>query len=131
MAQSKQSRRILWYQAFGFLVIITLSWLDELLSLTARFFGGAKYSNWRESAIETIVVLAVWLPLFVITKRILARLYYLEGFLRVCAWCRKIGRDNEWLLLEQFLSRGFDVKTSHGICPECAKQIAVGKTNGA
>jgi hypothetical protein len=131
MAQSKQSRRILWYQAFGFLVIITLSWMDELLSLSARFLGGAKYSNWHESAMETIVVLAVWFPLFVVTKRILARLYYLEGFLRICAWCRKIGRDNEWLLLEQYLSKGFEVRTSHGICPECAKQMKAGKSNGA
>jgi hypothetical protein len=123
MINRKKAQRILWYEAIGFLLIIALSWLDELLSLPARLFGGVQHTNWREAAMETTIVLAVWLVVFVFTKRLLVRLYYLEGFLRVCAWCRKIGHDDEWMPLETYFSKGFDIKTSHSICPACAKKM--------
>ncbi len=122
MVKSKKSSRILWYLAIGFLSIITLSWLDELLSLPSIIFGGAPHSNWRESALESVVALLVWIPLHFGTKRILERLYYLEDFIRVCAWCRKIGDGDDWVPLEEYFSKGFEIKTSHGICPTCAKQ---------
>ena len=70
---------------------------------------------------ETVVTLAVWLPVFVLTKRLVAHLYYLEGFLRVCAWCRKIGHEDKWFPIEEYFSKGFAIKTSHGICPKCAE----------
>lgn len=128
MANSIKAQRILWYQAAGFLLIIALSWMDETLSLPSLLFGGSEHSNWRESALETIVTLAVWLPSFILTRRVLARLYYLERFLRVCSWCRKICHDGQWLPIEEYFSKGFDIKTSHGICPECAKQQLSGMT---
>ena len=121
MIHFQKAQHILWYQSFGFLLIIALSWMDELLKLPARIFGAVAHSNWRESAMQTAVVLAVWLPIFLVTRRILLRLYYLEGFLRVCAWCRQIGHDADWLPVEQYFAQGFDIKTSHGICPECAR----------
>lgn len=122
MIKSKKTSRILWYQAISFLLIIALSWMDELLSLPSRLFGGVQHSDWHEGAMESFVALAVWLPLFLGTRRILARLYYLEDFIRVCAWCRKIGDGDRWIPLEEYLAKGFDIRTSHGICPECAAQ---------
>ena len=129
MKNRRKGQQILWYQAFGFLLIIILSWMDELLSLPARLFGGIQHSNWREAAMETIVALAVWLIVYALTKRLLARLYYLEGFLRVCAWCRKIGQSDKWLPVERYFSKGFDIKTSHGLCPDCEQKMMSGNTN--
>ena len=122
MPRSQKTRRILWYQAAGFLTIIALSWLDELLSLPSVLFGGMAHSNWRESAMETVVIMLVWIPSFVLTRRLLARLFYLENFLRICAWCRKIGHQDQWLPIEEYFSRGFAIETSHSICPECARE---------
>ena len=53
------------------------------------------------------------------TPTLVGRLHYLEGFLRLCAWCRKLHADNEWIPLEEFMQRRFDTRTSHGICPAC------------
>src|SRR5262245_1276371 len=50
---------ILWYVSLGFSLIILLSWLNELLSLPTRLFGGTYSPNWHEAIIETIVVVAV------------------------------------------------------------------------
>lgn len=122
MARSKKASRILWYQANGFLIIISHAGMDELISLPSRIFGGVPHSNWRESALESVVALLVWIPLYFFTRRILERLYYLDDFVRVCAWCRKIGDGADWIPLEEYFSKGFDIKTSHGICPTCARQ---------
>jgi hypothetical protein len=47
------------------------------------------------------------------------RLFYLDGFLRVCGWCRKIAHDGKWSTLEDYFDHDFDIQTSHGMCPEC------------
>ena len=54
------------------------------------------------------MVFAVSLPLFLATRRRLRRLYHVEGYLRVCAWCRRIGDGDEWLPMEEHFEKGFD-----------------------
>lgn len=123
MKSSKFPRRILWYENAGFLAIIALSWANELLDLPRLVFGGETRINWHESVLETFLVLLVWIPVHLVTRRLLARLYYLEGFLRVCAWCRKVAHEDQWLPLEQYFAQGLSIQTSHGICPECASKV--------
>jgi hypothetical protein len=53
------------------------------------------------------------------TRRILDRIRYLEKFMRVCAWCRRIDYQGRWMPLEEFMQQGFDTPTTHGICKEC------------
>ena len=122
MVTSKKTSHILWYQAVGFLLVIALSWADEFLFLPSRLFGGVKHSDWHEALMESFVAMVVWLLMFLGTKRILARLHYYQEFIRVCAWCRKINDGEKWVPLEEYFSKGFDTKTSHGMCPECAKR---------
>jgi len=121
MTNLKKPQRILWYENIGFLAIIILSWANELLDLPHYVFGGVTRVNWRESAMETFLVLIVWVSVHVVTRKLLARLYYLESSLRMCAWCRKVAHEDEWLPMEQYFERGFSVRTSHGMCPDCAK----------
>jgi len=93
-------------------MLILLSWLDEF------------HVSWRESAVESAAVLGVWLVVFYFTKRLVSRLYYLEGFLQICAWCRKINRGEEqWVPLEKYFSDGFHTETTHGVCPVCARKV--------
>jgi hypothetical protein len=123
MNSRQKLRRILWYESIGFVLIIILSWLDEVLNLPGLLFGGAKQTDWRESVMETVVIMAVWLIVLVFTGRLLGRLQYLEGFLRICAWCRKVYHNGEWIPVETFFDRKLDVKTTHGMCPECARKL--------
>ncbi|MBL9139308.1 MAG: hypothetical protein JNK85_25795 [Verrucomicrobiales bacterium] len=41
----------------------------------------------------------------------------LETLVRVCAWSRTVEFEGEWLSFEQYLSRRFGIKTTHGISP--------------
>jgi hypothetical protein len=120
--------RILWYEAIGFLAIIVLSWVNELSDLP-HIVSGVKYiPNWRESALETQIVLLVAIPVMVFTKRLVSRLYYLEGFLRVCSWCKKLEHNGEWIPLEEFFESKFQTATSHGMCSACFDEVKAKRT---
>ncbi len=48
----------------------------------------------------------------------------LEGFLPICSYCKAIRNEsNEWDSLEKYISQRSMAKLTHGICPECAKNI--------
>jgi hypothetical protein len=115
--------KVLLYQSVGFLAIITICWLIELTGLRKLVLGDHPYiSDFRESTLEMLIVLAVWFLVAASTRRILAHARHLEGFMRICAWCHHIDFKGEWIRLEDFLERGFDTPTTHGICPICLEK---------
>ncbi len=116
------TRRIVWIESAGFCLVIVISWLDEVLRLPTLLFGGPSESQWRESALETAIVLLVWWFVVKSTRQILRRLHHLEGMLHMCARCHRIQSDDQWLEPNIFLSRRFDSRTSHGMCPECTEE---------
>jgi len=123
MKASLKLARIMLYQNLGFLGIIVISYLDELIKLPSLIFSDHPFAFvFRRSTLDMLIVLAVWLLVSASTRRILERVRYLERFMRVCAWCRRIDYKGEWMRLEDFMEQGFDTPTTHGICPECLKQ---------
>ena len=118
--------KVMLYQSAGFLAIIALTWLDELIALPSLIFGESSLIlNFRASALKMLLVLTVWFLVATATRRILAHVRYLEGFMRICAWCHYIDFKGRWVSMEDFLQQGFDTPTTHGICPIClAKQRA-------
>ena len=48
----------------------------------------------------------------------------LEGLLQICATCKKIrNEDGEWSELETFIDSHSEAQLSHGICPDCAREL--------
>src|SRR6185369_1702521 len=125
----KQMRpsKVLIYQSAGFLALIGLSWMDEALGLRSLILGDHPYiSDFRESTLEMLFTLAVWLLVFGSTRRLLGHVSRLERLMKVCAWCRRIRVDGRWLPLEEFLDKKLEAQTTHSICEECLdKQEAV------
>jgi AmiR/NasT family two-component response regulator len=54
----------------------------------------------------------------------LARVKTLSGLLPICSHCKKI-RDDEgyWNQLETYIQEHSEIVFSHGLCPECAKEL--------
>ncbi len=119
MPARRQTSQILTVEIIGFLVIIALSWANELYGLPSLIFGGGHRVNWPESLLETAIIALVAFPVLVLTRRLVLRLHYLEGFMRVCGWCRKLNVGNDWIPLEELFERKFDTLTSHAVCPTC------------
>ena len=54
----------------------------------------------------------------------LANVKTLSGLLPICANCKKIRDDDGyWTMVEHYLSEHSDAEFSHGICPDCGKQL--------
>ena len=120
----KSGSWVLLYECLGFGMLLVLSWVNELVNLSHRLLGEVlSPADWRDSALQSVVILLIWWMVFALTRRLMAHLHYLEGFLRVCAWCRKVGNAEEWMRLEEYFARGFQIETTHGMCPECLKKM--------
>ncbi len=123
MVKNSQLARIVVYQNIGFLAVIVLCFLDELLQLPSLIFSGHPFVVlYRRPTLEMLLFLAVWLLVNNSTRRLLKQVRQLEDFLRVCSWCRRIDYKGEWMPLEEFMEQGFDTPTTHGICPNCLRQ---------
>ncbi len=57
-------------------------------------------------------------------ERVLKELKILQGLLPICAHCKKIRDDHGyWQRIEQYLEEHSEAKFSHGLCPDCFKQL--------
>lgn len=124
----EKARRILYFEAFGFLAILAACWLDEWSGFHSWPFKRAAEMNWSVLWVESLIILAVGISSLLITRELLGRVLYLEGFVRVCAWCRKVKHHGEWVMLEDYLHSGLDFSTSHGICPRCEDRVMADAT---
>ncbi len=54
----------------------------------------------------------------------LTQLKTLKGLLPICASCKKIrDKDGRWQILEKYIQDHSEAQFSHGLCPECAKEL--------
>jgi hypothetical protein len=101
------SRRMLTLEAAGFLAIVAIIWMDEIFDL------------------PPFLTLAVAAVIVAITYRAFRRIEYLESLIVMCAWCRRVRSSGEWLIVEEFLERQHQSRTTHGICESCADRVAM------
>lgn len=102
-----------------------MMWAAEFLRIPHHLFGDSPDIMWTRLGLRTVVLLVIWLVVHRTTSRLLERLHELEGFLRICSWCRKVGDGDEWRTMEDYFDARFHTGTSHGICPVCSqKQLA-------
>jgi hypothetical protein len=113
---------ILWVEGIGFSLLIMLSWLTEAIGIPHLLFNDPFITDWHRAFIRTIVIALVWVWVHVATRKLLKRLHYLEEFLRICSWCRRVCHEREWLELEKYFNSKFATPTSHAMCPECMKK---------
>jgi hypothetical protein len=114
------SRHALLFQCVGFGLVMVVLWLDELLDIP-RWLLGAEPTpvNWREGILESAMVFIIGGQTFAWTDLALGRIRRLEGFLIVCAQCRKTRISEHWVPLEAYLSEHPDAAHAHRLCPTC------------
>lgn len=118
-------KRLVVVEGIAFIGVILLIWLDEVIDIPYLLLGAERTPiNWRESLFESLFVLPICLMIIHYTKALFRRLKYLEGFLPICASCKKI-RDSKgsWQQMEEYITDRSEAQFSHGICPECAKKL--------
>ena len=54
----------------------------------------------------------------------LTQVKQLRGLLPICAWCKAVRDDQDyWHSVEEYISERTDAQFSHGICPNCARDV--------
>ena len=120
----KKSQMVLYLEIIGFSLILFMQWLDEAYLVPEHLIPDwVAPGAWHEAILSSLVLIAVAVPVVLLTARLLRRLFYLESFVRICAWCRKINVDDRWMLLEEYLASVSDVECSHGICADCSRKF--------
>jgi len=87
-----------------------------------------------EAKTRNIIILShifLWLivswGIFVFSKKqkeALDKIRILQGFIPICASCKKIRDDKGfWNQMEAYISNHSEAEFSHGICPECQKKL--------
>ena len=75
--------------------------------------------NYPEIAIELLQMLTRRVRILEMTL-----MNTLGTFLTVCSKCRKIReKDGEWTSMERYISEHSATEFSHGICPDCVKEL--------
>jgi len=123
MKKNSQLTKIVLYQNLGFLGIMVLGFLDDLIKLPSLIFSGHSFDFlYQRTTLEMLLIFAVWFLVSNSTRRIMERVQYLEKFMRVCSWCRRINYQDRWMPLEEFMRQSFDTPTTHGICKDCLER---------
>ena len=76
-----------------------------------------------EVSIEICIFVIVILVEILVMKKLLRKIKILEGFLPVCANCKKIREENRWNQMEAYITEHSLAEFSHTICPDCRKEL--------
>ncbi len=123
MTKKITSSRVLFYQFSGFVMLIILTWLSEIYDIPHHLFGSpATPVNIVEGLYESLLMLFFGASVVIFSHRAINRIKYIEGFMPVCSSCRKIGVDDDWFPIEEYLEKQTELDFSHGLCPECVEK---------
>jgi len=124
MKIGKAKKSLLLVQLLAFALLASLSWADEFLNIPAWFSGpDGTMRAWDEALLETSYVFIVAALSISISIFLFKRIQYLEGFISICANCKKVRIDKKWVPIEQFVGQKSEATFSHGICPICSKEL--------
>jgi hypothetical protein len=99
---------------------------NEIFDLP-HYLLGDKPTSFDQRTGEVIIELAILTIIMIIeivlTKKLYHRIKILEGFLPICANCKKIRHEKSWDQIEKYISDHSLAQFSHSICPDCMKKL--------
>lgn len=123
------SYKVMRYPIIGFFIafftLLSDIWFDYSQML---FHTTTKYDH---LILTSILMIITGVPILWLMKRQIDKITYLKDFARVCAWCNKVKVEDEWMMLDKYLSNFGRKKTTHGICPQCSEDFRKNKDERA
>jgi len=123
LAKKTVKRIIILYELIGFGIVISLLWINEIYDFPHYLFGAMRTPvNWIESIVETSLVLVLCALTILLSWRCLERIKYLEKFVHVCVFCKRVRFNNRWVPIDQYIQDHSESTISHGLCSECMEK---------
>ena len=119
-------RRILLSQLLILLGFLFLTLCNEMIDIPHLLLGDEPTSIGQRSgevSVEICIFVIVILIEILMMKKLLRKIKILEGFLPVCANCKKIREENRWNQMEAYITEHSLAEFSHTICPDCRKEL--------
>lgn len=123
----KAHKKIWMVFAVMLIIFVFLTMANEVLDLPHYILGDepTTYPQRRgemifELLIYFIVILSSY---YYFRKKLEKEIKILEGFIPMCANCKKIRQDIDWKALEEYISENSLANFSHSICPDCIRQL--------
>ena len=109
------------------LLFLGLTLGNEIIDVPHYLFNDAP-TSYSQRVGEIIIELSIFLIVMTIQIRWFRKLYkrirILEGFLPICANCKKIrNAEDQWEEMEKYITKHSLAQFSHSICPSCARQL--------
>jgi len=125
--KSKTLRIITISQLSIFLILLCLTLGNEIIDIPHYVFHDAP-TLYSQRTGEIIIELSIFFIVMVFEAALLKNLYkrirLLEGFIPICANCKKIkNTEDHWEQIEQYITKHSLARFSHGICPDCARKL--------
>jgi len=125
--KSKTLRIITISQLSIFLILLCLTLGNEIIDIPHYVFHDAP-TLYSQRTGEIIIELSIFFIVMVFEAALLKNLYkrirLLEGFIPICANCKKIkNTEDQWEQIEQYITKHSLAQFSHGICPDCARKL--------
>ena len=114
-----------------FLVMLTIFMLltitNEILDLPHYVFGDAPttFPQRKGEVVSEVLtyIVVTFFSFYYFKKKIETEIKILEGFIPICANCKKIRQDIDWKTLEEYISANSLAKFNHSICPDCIRLL--------
>ncbi|SPD73525.1 conserved hypothetical protein [uncultured Desulfobacterium sp.] len=122
------AHRQIW-KAFMFMLtcFMLLTIVNELWDLPHYLFFDepTSFSQRKGEVIFELVIYisVIWFSYYFFQKKLKAQIKILEGFIPICANCKKIRQDIDWKTLEEYITENSLAHFTHSICPECIKSL--------
>jgi hypothetical protein len=122
---NRSIRHIFIWQAVILMALLALTFANEVLDLPHLLLGD-QATTWSQRSGEIFIELMIFcttigLEVFMFT-RMARRIKILEGFLHICAGCKKIQHQGRWQPMESYISEHSLAQFSHSMCPDCLKK---------
>ena len=131
--RNKTLRMITISQLAVVLLFLCLTLGNEIVDVPHYLFNDppTSYSQrFGEIIIELSIFFAVIVTQIVLFIKLYKRIRFLEGFIPICANCKKIkNTKDEWQQLERYITQHSLAQFSHSLCPDCARQLYPGLDN--
>ena len=115
--------RVIIYQLIGYGILLFLIVGDEVFDFPHTVFGFPSTPiNWVEALIEGSYIIVLCLFSIHLSLRLLKEIKFLEGYLPICSYCKKIRDGEEWRSIEGYVSDHSEALFTHGLCPECTEK---------
>ena len=125
--ENKTLRMLTIYQLAVVVLFLCLTLGNEIIDIPHYIFNDAP-TSYSQRIGEIIIELSIFFTIIsmqiVIFKKLYKRIRVLEGFIPICANCKKIRKtEDQWEQMEKYITQHSLAQFSHSICPDCARQL--------